>query len=1752
MTRREKRNRFSRWLLELFNFGKAGIAPRRILVEPLEKREVFAGDLFLDFSSSPVYSIANDTAQENTYQSNSSTAGLVGEGEAANDLVAFAKYLKDTGFIFYGADWCPHCRDQKALFDDGYKYLPFVEVTNPDRTSNQLGTTEEIASYPTWDFGNGKANRIARVMTLAELEAKVRELRDPNFTIPKSSTPFIAELPTVSVGVGSPLMVPIDAYDPNGNPLTITVTSSNPGLIEAKVLTGNRSWKLNTSFGEMTFQLFEDTAPRPTSRIAELTNSGFYNGITFHRVVPVSDANDQTRSFGIIQAGDPSANGTGGSSLGRFDDQYNVDLQHNQAGILSYAKGNDDTNDSQFFITGVATRNLDFNHSIFGQQTEGDAVRKAIERTKTSPFFVGNSSFPKPDRAITIDSATIFNDTENGIVQLKPIGTATGSATITVTVTDSELLSTSRTFTVNVVADPINTSPFLNDIPVARTATGTPVNVTLTSQDVEGDARTYSATAVGSVPANTFSTNSSTGVVTVTPPPGFTGQLQFMASVSQANVVNGPTDQQLVTVLVGPTAPSGIDLATTSDSGASSTDNITNATTLAFTVSGTTSGAIIKLKAGGNVVGQVTATGTTTTVNVSNPASLGQGPVVFTATQTVDSQESDASPSLSITYDTTGPTALANSVFPSSVQATQAVNLNLAHSEEGSGLTYGVSNAPSGLTINSTTGVIAWTPTVQQIGAQTFTLSLTDAAGNATNQQVTLTVASQPRVGMTLQVVDTNGAPITSIAAGQNFKVQIFVQDLRSGTAAKGVFSAFADLLFDSNVIEPIAASPISHGPNYTLAATGDTITSGVIDEVGGIHKDPFGSLNADNLLLAEVTFRAKASGNPNLRLDAPDKSVSDILLFQDSSNEDVPASEVSFGSSNFAVGLNFTLVNDTFNFDEDSGVKVINPLSNDTLTGGAVLTISAVGATSNGGTVSIGSGGTSLNYTSALNFNGAETFTYTARNQDGVTQTATVTVQVTDVNDPPVAVNDTFNVFSNSTQNVFEVLTNDTKGNDANSSETLTVTAVSAGSQGGTIAVGPSGLSVRYTPKPGFTGPTETFTYTLSDGRGGTATGTVSVNVTQENPPPTAVADNFTAVEDANQASFNPLTNDSTSDVGETLKIDSVGASSKDSQVSVSSDGLTVLYKPALNFAGTEVITYVLKDSRGAVSTGQMTFTVSGVNDAPNAVDDAVTVQTGVPTTTLSVLTNDVNPDTGETLTITAVTQPPTGKGTIAISSDSKSLIYTSPSTSFEGTFSFTYTLSDGSSLTDTATVNVTAQAFTPRTIGGEVLVNSFNFADSAPGDRGIGGLNLQLIGTDYAGQPVTASATVAPNGTYAYNNLAPGEYSIARQALPFLHDTAQTLQVTSAANSGNQLNNNLKVGSLMPAYFDIRDFLGSTPKNSLTVALNADGTQSWFATQGDWAGLKSVAVKTNSAGDSLVVDITNSSSANLTGTVPVTNTARVMQLGQQSSMKLLRIIGTPTEAGITTTAPTTPPTTALPTVPPNASSSDRAVGANGSNAATTLTTTSSGLQYAILRDGTNVKANSDSSTVEVDYKGWLDNGTIFDSSYARSDTSEFELFRVIDGWTEGLKLIGEGGKIQLRIPASLGYKAVPQNNIPANSILNFIVEVKTVTNPASGEGELTAEGESGVASPLVSLPVTTSLLTSDSATNQSAQRGVLTPSQAIRQMLGSSSTSNQALSASAVDGAMQQVRAKPQLRLASDLEDVLASENLRNGGLS
>lgn len=110
--------------------------------------------------------------------------------------------------------------------------------------------------------------------------------------------------------------------------------------------------------------------------------------------------------------------------------------------------------------------------------------------------------------------------------------------------------------------------------------------------------------------------------------------------------------------------------------------------------------------------------------------------------------------------------------------------------------------------------------------------------------------------------------------------------------------------------------------------------------------------------------------------------------------------------------------------------------------------------------------------------------------------------------------------------------------------------------------------------------------------------------------------------------------------------------------------------------------------------------------------------------------------------------------------------------------------------------------------------------------------------------------------------------------------------------------------------------------------------------------------------------------------------------------------------------------------------------------DAPTEFTTTESGLKYRILRKSSGRKPIG-SSRVSVDYSGWLDDGSVFDSSYNGREPVQFGLGNVIVGWTEGLQLVGEGGMIELEVPPELAYGPVGRPSIPPNSTLHFKIEL-------------------------------------------------------------------------------------------------------------
>ena len=115
-------------------------------------------------------------------------------------------------------------------------------------------------------------------------------------------------------------------------------------------------WELKTNQGNITIKLFPDTAPMHVSSTIYLTKLGFYDGLTFHRVIP---------GF-MAQGGDPLGNGRGNPGY-KYEGEFEGELSHNEPGILSMANAGPGTDGSQFFITFTPTPFLDGKHTIFGK-----------------------------------------------------------------------------------------------------------------------------------------------------------------------------------------------------------------------------------------------------------------------------------------------------------------------------------------------------------------------------------------------------------------------------------------------------------------------------------------------------------------------------------------------------------------------------------------------------------------------------------------------------------------------------------------------------------------------------------------------------------------------------------------------------------------------------------------------------------------------------------------------------------------------------------------------------------------------------------------------------------------------------------------------------------------------------------------------------------------------------------------------------------------------------------------------------------------------------------------------------------------------------------------------------------------------------------------------------------------------------------------------------------------------------------------
>lgn len=137
---------------------------------------------------------------------------------------------------------------------------------------------------------------------------------------------------------------------------------------------------VSTEKGDIVLDLFADKAPITVNNFVFLARQGYYDGVTFHRVIP---------DF-MAQTGDPTGTGSGGPGY-QFQDEFHPDLRHDSEGIVSMANAGANTNGSQFFITYGPTPHLDDRHSVFGKVAEGmDVLRSLRERNPSTDPELGD------------------------------------------------------------------------------------------------------------------------------------------------------------------------------------------------------------------------------------------------------------------------------------------------------------------------------------------------------------------------------------------------------------------------------------------------------------------------------------------------------------------------------------------------------------------------------------------------------------------------------------------------------------------------------------------------------------------------------------------------------------------------------------------------------------------------------------------------------------------------------------------------------------------------------------------------------------------------------------------------------------------------------------------------------------------------------------------------------------------------------------------------------------------------------------------------------------------------------------------------------------------------------------------------------------------------------------------------------------------------------------------------------------------
>ena len=879
----------------------------------------------------------------------------------------------------------------------------------------------------------------------------------------------------------------------------------------------------------------------------------------------------------------------------------------------------------------------------------------------------------------------------------------------------------------------------------------------------------------------------------------------------------------------------------------------------------------------------------------------------------------------------------------------------------------------NGMLVLNSDGSYTCTPDSNWSGTDTFTYAVTDAAGGTSTATVTLNVAevndAPVLVGsaaadiledvgsVSLDVLstatDVDASDVLSVAAvsdGANRTVAINADGTVSYTPNEGAYDSLAagETATDTftYTISDGAGGTVTGTATVNVTGTNDAPTlvgsasADILEDAGSVSLDVLSTATdvdaSDVLSVAAVTDGA--NGTVAINADGtvsytPNEGAYDSLAAGETAT-DTFTYTISDGEGGTVTGtatVNVTGTNDaptlvgsaSADILEDAGSVSLNVLSTATdVDASDVLSVAAVSDGANG-TVAINADGT-VSYTPsegaydslADGETATDTFTYTISDGAGGTVTGTATVNVTGTNDAPTLTGSaSADILEDAGSVSLDVLSTAT---DVDASDVLSVAAVSGGANG-TVAINADG-TVSYTPNEGAYDSlaagetaTDTFTYTISDGEGGTVTGTATVNVTGTNDAPTLVGSaSADILEDAGSVSLDVLSTATDVDASDVLSVAAV-TDGANGTVAINADG-TVSYTPnegaydslADGETATDTFTYTISDGAGGTVTGAATVNVTGTNDAPTLTGSAsADILEDAGSVTLDVLSTATDVDASDVLSVAAVSDG--ANGTVAINADG-TVSYTPNEGAYDSlaagetaTDTFTYTISDGAggTVTGTATVNVTGTNDAP-TLTGSASADILEDAGSVT-------LDVLSTATDVDASDVlsVASVTDGANGTVAinadgsvtytpnagaYDSLADGETATDTFTYTISDGAGGTVTGTATVNVTGTNDAPTLVGS---ASADILEDAGSVSLDVLstatdvdasdvlsvasvtngtngTVAINVDGSVSYTPNAGAYDSLAVGETVT----DSFTYTISDGHGGTVTGTATVTVT--------------------------------------------------------------------------------------------------------------------------------------------------------------------------------------------------------------------------------------------------------------------------------------